>query len=103
MGVWLGVQVIVPVMQSVERGGAPRPRPFGWQMFTHDIAGPAERFTVVDADGRTPVRLAPLLTGPARREVVLAPHVISRLCDRPGTVEVEVQDVERGARTVPCP
>ena len=103
MGLWLGAQILIPLVQNVERGGAPRPRPFGWQMFTHDISGPPEQFTVVRADGRSRVPLSRLLTGPARREVVLAPEVIAALCDRRGVLTVEVDDVERGRRTERCP
>lgn len=99
---WLAVQVAVPVVRLVERGGAARPRTFGWQMFSHQIAGQPESFSVTTAEGTRPIDVGGLLAGPMRREVIYAPTVIAELCGRPEVLAVEVRDVEHGVRTEAC-
>lgn len=99
---WLVVQLAVPTWRLIERGGAPRPRTFGWQMFTHKIQTPAETFVLVTADGRRSVDPTPLLSSPPRREIIYGASVAEALCEEPGALFVEVDDVEHGRSVFPC-
>jgi hypothetical protein len=47
---WIAVQTTVPLFWLIERGFAPEPRQFGWQMYT-DMAG-GDRFQVIFLDNR---------------------------------------------------
>ena len=99
---WIGIQVAVPAVRALERGGGVRPRTAGWQMFSHTIEGSAETFTIETRNGRRPVDIAPLLTGPMRKEVLYAPAIVAELCARPEIFAVEVSDVEWGTARVSC-
>lgn len=99
---WLAVQVGVPMVQLVDRGSRPRPREFAWQMFSHRLERPAERFTITTANGTREVDVRPLLSGPMRREVRYAPAVVAALCERPEIQAVRVDDVERGTSETTC-
>lgn len=99
---WLAVQLLVPVVRLVERGGAARPRTFGWQMFSHQVVQQPETFTITTANGSRAYDVRDLLAGPMRREVVYGPTVIAELCARPEILAVEVHDVEHGSRRVTC-
>lgn len=100
--VWLAVQIAVPAMRLIERGGGPRPRTFGWQMFSHQLTGPAESFTVTTADGTRPVPVEDLLDGPMRREILYAPTIVAELCRDPAVLAVTVTDVEWGVSETRC-
>lgn len=99
---WLAVQAAVPLVQLVDRGGRPRPRPFAWQMFTHRLDRPAERFTITTANGTREIDVAHLLSGPMRREVRYAPAVVDALCADPLILHVRVDDVEHGTSETTC-
>ncbi|MEL6927285.1 MAG: hypothetical protein AAFO95_01465 [Cyanobacteria bacterium J06600_6] len=45
---WVTVQIVVPLFWLVERGFSPKPRQFGWQMYTNMAGG--DRFFVVKND-----------------------------------------------------
>ncbi|MEZ5139275.1 MAG: hypothetical protein R2702_06390 [Acidimicrobiales bacterium] len=102
VGGWLAVQLAVPAIALVERGGKPRPRTFAWQMFSHQLEAPAESFTVTTASGSRAVDVRPLLTGPMRREIRYAPALVPKLCEDPAVLSVTVVDVESGSTTVAC-
>lgn len=102
VGVWLAVQLGLPLYRLVERGNGERPRTFGWQMFSHQLQEPAERFTIVTAEGSQVVHVDDLPSGPMRREVLYAPRIVEELCTRPDVLAVEVEDVEYGRSTVEC-
>jgi hypothetical protein len=99
---WLGVQLLLPTLGLIERGGGARPRTFSWQMFTHRLEGPAETFTVTTAEGSRTVDVAPLLTGPMRREILYAPAIVEALCADPEVLSVTVADAEWGTSTRNC-
>jgi hypothetical protein len=99
---WLGVQLVVPALRLIERGGGARPRTFGWQMFSHQLEGPAETFTVTTAQGERRVSVEPLLTGPMRREILYAPLIVRELCADEEVLAVTVADAEWGTSTVAC-
>lgn len=101
---WLVVQLGLPLVRMVERGGGARPRTFGWQMFSHQLEEPAEQFTITTANGRREIDLAEFidLSGPMRRELLYAPTVIPLLCENPAILSVEVRDAEWGTSEVTC-
>lgn len=99
---WLAVQLAVPLVRMVERGGGARPRTFGWQMFSHQLEAPAERFYVTTRNGRREVDIRPYLTGPMRREVLYGPALVAELCARPEIFAVEVVDAEWGTAETTC-
>ncbi|MCB0962511.1 MAG: hypothetical protein KDA98_04290, partial [Acidimicrobiales bacterium] len=99
---WLAVQLAVPLVRMVERGGGARPRTFGWQMFSHQLEAPAERFYVTTRNGRREVDIRPYLTGPMRREVLYGPALVAELCARPEIFAVEVVDAEWGSAETTC-
>ena len=47
---WIAVQVSVPLFWLIERGFDPKPRQFGWQMYTNMAGG--DRFFVVSQDNQ---------------------------------------------------
>ncbi|MCB0971599.1 MAG: hypothetical protein KDA97_08800 [Acidimicrobiales bacterium] len=99
---WLAIQLAVPLVRLVERGGAPRPRTFGWQMFSHQLEAPAERYYVATRNGRREVDIRPYLSGPMRREILYGPALVAELCSRPEVIIVEVVDVEWGTAETRC-
>jgi hypothetical protein len=101
---WLGVQLGVPLVRMVERGGGERPRTFGWQMFSHELTEPAEQFTITTANGSRVIDLGEFieLSSPMRRELLYAPTVIPILCENPAILSVEVRDAEWGTSVVSC-
>ena len=99
---WVGFQVLVPAIRTVERGRGVRPRSAGWQMFSHTIEGSAEVFVVETKNGRRRIDIQPLLSGPMRKEILYAPAVVAELCSRPEIFAVEVTDAEWGTSTVRC-
>lgn len=102
VGGWLAVQLALPALALLERGGGARPRTFAWQMFSHQLQAPAEAFVVNTATGSRPVDVTPLLTGPMRREILYAPILVPELCKDPAAESVTVIDAEWGTTTVAC-
>ncbi len=102
VALWLAVQVGLPLIRLVERGGGERPRTFGWQMFSHQLTEPAEQFSITTADGTQPIDVTGLLTSPMRREILYAPQIVAELCARPEVLSVQVRDAEWGTSEVPC-
>ena len=45
---WIAVQVSVPLFWLIERGFDPKPRQFGWQMYTNMAGG--DRFLIISQD-----------------------------------------------------
>lgn len=101
VGFWVIVQLAVPAWQLIDRGSQARPRMFGWQMFSHTLTRPAERFLVTTDAGTTEVRVEEIV-GSLRREVRYGPRVAAELCRDPDVVSVEVVDVEYGSTTTTC-
>jgi hypothetical protein len=101
---WLGLQLGVPLLRMVERGGGERPRTFGWQMFSHELTEPAEQFTITTANGSRVIDLGEFieLSSPMRRELLYAPTVVPILCANPAILSVEVRDAEWGTSVVTC-
>lgn len=101
VGLWLLVQIAVPAQRLLDRESQARPRTFGWQMFSHTLSEPAERFLVTTDEGTAEVRVEGLV-GSLRREVRYGPRVAAALCRDPEVLSVEVIDVEFGSSTTTC-
>ncbi|MGI8936874.1 MAG: hypothetical protein ACR2JF_01425 [Iamia sp.] len=102
MVTWISIQLVVPAVRLVQRGGEDRPRTFGWQMFSHQLSEPPEQFRITTRDGTREVAIEPLLTSPIRREVVYGPRIVAALCADPEVLSVEVRTVVRGTYSVSC-